>query len=294
MPQSLKQKLGPVRRLTALPTCSMLTLTVILSIAFAGVSIAQEDDGETKVDTKTPVLFSDGFESCNMDAWPDTFPTPIPALGPDFWLRSDVGVTSNNGFVSEWADLCGPNNNNPAFMTVPSRQPQIVDNALNGFPVLRFDGAQSLRLDTQVGAETFTVFVVGKNNNPSEGFGMILGPVGTGENTQLRWESGTEILIVSIDSNLAATTSTIGDTRVYHAFSVRFDGSTLNVYRDGNFVSAHAITTTGPWRVDQIGAWFSTFFLEGELAEIMVYHRPLSDLEHDATSLYLKRKYGLP
>lgn len=55
---------------------------------------------------------------------------------------------------------------------------------------------------------------------------------------------------------------------------VRYDGSTLTVHRDHDLISTHSVRTTGPWDLLQIGAWYSTFFMRGDLSEIMVYDAP--------------------
>ncbi|WP_412543332.1 LamG-like jellyroll fold domain-containing protein [Longispora sp. K20-0274] len=223
-------------------------------------------------------------------------PTPAqaagaPAGGSLVWLRADVGVTVNGTNVTSWNDQSGNGRN--AIMTTPTRQPHLVQGQLNGNPVLRFDGAQSLYFPSPVNPYTFSVFVVGKNSK-SSGFSMILGPGGNYPNNQLRWENSTQALFVGTGNNMPVVTSTIGNTMVPHELSATYDGSTMRVYRDGAFVSSHSFTTNSGWTLASIGAWYSSYFMVGDLAEVLVYPTALGDGDRMATDSYLRTKYALP
>lgn len=122
---------------------------------------------------------------------------------------------------------------------------------------------------------------------------MILGPGGNNPNNQMRWENGTQVLFVGTGNNLPSTTSTIGNTRIYHELSVRYDGSMMRVYRNGILISSHSFTTSGPWTLSQVAAYYSSIFLIGDLAEVLVYGTALSDADRGRTDSYLKTKYAL-
>ncbi|GHJ43702.1 peptidase M4 [Catellatospora sp. TT07R-123] len=213
-----------------------------------------------------------------------------PTAGSLVWLRADAGVTSSAGKVSNWADQSGTGHH--ASMTVAARQPSLVSSVVNGKPVIRFGGSQSLSLVT-INPTAFTVFVVGKNSNPAESYSMILGPGGNNANNQLRWESGTKSLVYG-SNGLGTTTSTIGNTRVFHDLVIRYDGSTLKVYRDGTLYSSTAVAASGGWSINQIGAYYSSSFMLGDLAELLVYPSALSDTDRTTNQNYLKSKYALP
>jgi len=215
-----------------------------------------------------------------------------PASSPLLWLRADAGVQSTSSKVYQWDDQSG--NGKHATMTVDARKPTLVSGALNGLPVIRFGGAQSLNLLNPASPTAFTVFIVGKNSKATETFSMILGPGGSFPNNQLRWENGSQALFVGTGNNLPVITSTIGNTRVYHVLSARYDGSVLKVYRNGNPLSSHSFTTSGPWTLSNVGAWYSTYFMTGDLAEVLIYSRALTETERSQTNTYLGTKYGLP
>jgi hypothetical protein len=212
--------------------------------------------------------------------------------GAHLWLKADAGVVSSSGKVSQWLDQSGNGRN--ASMATASRQPSFVSGALNGKPVLRFNGAQSMYLDTFASPTTFTVFIVGKNSNPSESFSMILGPGGNAPNNQMRWEGGSRALFVGTGNNLPVITSSIGNTRVFHALSTRYDGGTMTVYRDGNATSSHSFSTSGPWTLASVGSYYSSYYMQGDLAEVLIYARALSEAERGSVNSYLRSKYNLP
>ncbi|MEV6521079.1 LamG-like jellyroll fold domain-containing protein [Longispora sp. NPDC051575] len=214
-----------------------------------------------------------------------------PAAGSIAWLRADAGVTVNGSSVSNWADQSGGGHH--AVMATPARQPQLVQNAVNGQPALRFNGAQSMYFPSPVNPFTFSVFVVGKNSK-SSGYSMILGPGGNYPNNQMRWENSNQALFVGLGNNMPVCTSTIGNNKVYHALSARYDGNTMRVYRDGVLKSSHTFSTNTGWTLVSIGSWFSSYFMVGDLAEVIVYQSALSDADRTATDNYLRTKYALP
>ena len=216
----------------------------------------------------------------------------IPGAGLHLWLRADTGIVLASGSqIARWLDQSGNGRN--ASMATVTRQPSLVGGAINGRPVVRFFGAQSLALEVNSTPTRFSAFVVGKNSMPSESFSMILGAGGSTPNHQLRWENGSQALFVTNNAGTVIT-SPIGNTRVYHALSTRYDGATITFYRDGNAMSSSAYTTSVPWTIAQVGAWFSSNFLVGDLAEVIIYDRALSETERASVNAYLRSKYNLP
>ncbi len=214
-----------------------------------------------------------------------------PTAGLKVWLRADAGVTSSAGKVSAWADQSG--NGNHVSMATASRQPALVSSALNAKPVLRFSGAQSLAFAAFPSFARYTVLAVGKNAKTSETYSMILGPGGSSPNHQWRWENGSQVLFVGPGSP-SVITATIGDTRVYHSLGLRFNGSALTTYRNATAFSTTAYSTSAAWTIAQLGAYYSSSFMTGDLAELLIYDAALSDADLGAATSYLHSKYALP
>lgn len=221
----------------------------------------------------------------------DTGNGTIPTSDLHLWLRADRGVTAPGDQVSQWLDQSGSGRN--ASMPTAARQPVLVPNAIGGLPVVRFGGAQSMTLDVVVQPMTFSIFVVGKNSTADESFSMILGPAGSSPNNQLRWENGTDALFVGTGNDLPQVAVTIGDTRVYHELSAVYDGSMMTVYRNGDPVASRSFTTSGPWTLASVGSWYSTYFMQGDLAELIIYARPLSGAERMSVDSYLLGRYPI-
>jgi hypothetical protein len=174
-------------------------------------------------------------------------------------------------------------------MATASRQPFLVSNALGGQPALEFDGAQSLALSQLLQLPQATVFVVARNNRLDDQFSMILGPGGSSPNHQLRFEDGSNVLLVTPD----VFTAPVGNTRAFMALAVRYDGTTWSIFRDGALEGTHA-SASGTWELMQVGAYYSQEFMVGNIAEVMAYDRPLTEAERGAVNDYLRGKYGLP
>jgi len=215
----------------------------------------------------------------------------LPASGSLLWLRADHGVAHSDGQVTTWLDQSG--HGLDGIMDVPSREPAFVPSGWNGLPVIRFNGAQSLYLRETIAPSNFTVFVAGRNRNSSEAHGIFLGPGGDTPNNQLRWENGSSVLIVGLGNDLPQTVFAFGDTRAFHVLAARYDGSDLTVSRNGTQVGRAHFVTTGPWQIRQVGGWFSSDFMVGDLAEILVYERALSEADAELTHSYLLQKYGI-
>jgi hypothetical protein len=54
------------------------------------------------------------------------------------WYKSHSGVTVVNGTIPKWDDVFGGND---LLQATTSKQPILVDNQLNGYPAVRFDGS---------------------------------------------------------------------------------------------------------------------------------------------------------
>jgi hypothetical protein len=217
--------------------------------------------------------------------------SPAPVPGCLTWLRADAGVTITSGKVSSWTDQAGADQN--GLQGTATYQPTLVAGALNGKPVVRFNGS-GMYFSSPVSPTSFSIFVVGKNSKPTESYSMILGPGGNNPNNQIRWENGTQALFVGTGNGLPTITSTIGNTRVYHALSATYNGSTMRIFRDGNLISTHTFTTSGPFTLSTIGSYYSSSFLNGDIAEILVYPSALSEADRGTVNSYLRGKYALP
>lgn len=260
-------------------------------LSMSGSTVGPSDSTVGPSDSTTALSVTtqgpDGSDSSSTAGPPEP---PLPAT-PILWLRADAGVLTDGDDVMLWEDQSDAGNHASA---PAESSPQLVEAALNGLPVIRFSGGQWLWLQEPLALEPWTVFIVAKSNHPGSGFHMLLGSGGSQENTQIRFESPTELLIVGPGNGTPVVTSDIGDATIPHRLTIAYDRALWRVWRDGALASSTPASTTGTMDLSTIGAWFSQHPLIGDVAELIVYPVVLTDDERVTVETYLQVKYALP
>ncbi len=222
--------------------------------------------------------------------------------GLQLWLKADAGVTAAAGKVSAWADQSGKGNN--ASQPATDMSPELVNDAGNGKPALRFDGADDFLevadSDSVSIAGDITTFYVVK----FEDFATY----------RAVWAK-TQVNQPAPNDWYALPGS--GIPRAY-----RGDGTGLNEYADGgkamparSFVIAGygvagttlthyygaAPTGSGDILTNIPGDAGTSLFIgtrddrvtlmKGDIAEILIYNRALTDAERVTVVSYLGKKY---
>ena len=225
--------------------------------------------------------------------------SPISLYTPNVWLdASDTGsLNTSNTNVIKWYDKTG--NNNHATQSTSASQPTYVTNVVNSKPVLRFDGANDcLSFATQLfaGSGARTIIAVIKRNNANsapiyadntggaQAFGFDSDTVWYTANsgqgfTDLASSSAFRVVMVSIDTGQPISKFTINSKGVNLRSGDSF-GAALNTSSSGT--SSIGRTTSG----------FS--FLNGDIAEILMYQRKLKPWEIDKITRYYRTKYKIP
>lgn len=186
------------------------------------------------------------------------------------------------------------NQGNNAFRHVNENiGPELVENAINGHPVLRFNEDARL-FYPNLFLNDFTIFEVGKNNSDDEDFYMILGPaIGSGFNQQVRYEGSEELLLVGPGHGNDVGHYPVGNNKVYHSLTMDGEGSDWSVYPDGDFKGTEVMNGQNSWQIGSIGAWFGQHHLDGDVAELIIFDRSLEDDEREAVQCYLDQRYML-
>ncbi len=232
------------------------------------------------------------------------------------WLAADAGVaTGGGGEVTDWADQ-SPNLNDAAQRT-PGEEPLLVTNAINGKPVLRFDGADDyLEIPNAASLQPlsgdWTVFFVGQRRPGSRGdFPQIIG--------SRPWVAG-------LDKGWSVSMDGAGLVASHYA-----DGSTGHDVPQVRATSALSLSSAQVWQVEENRAAARTKFFTGgvmdrsattampsgsidqadpirigreiggsntrrasmDLAEVLVYGSALGDADRESVTVYLSSKYGL-
>lgn len=289
------------------------TFTVTFNPSSAGtrsttVNIANNDPDETPYTFKIQGVGTIGGYS----------PTDIANLKVWFDADDSASITTSTG-VSQWNDKSGNGHN--ASQGTGTEQPALISNALNGRSVLRFDGsndrlvASSMQLFTNSTAPVTTFVVFQSDNVTGQKFLLNHGNV-AGNTFELGYATGLNAsgnFGLHRGSSQAAVTpgGTIANSTWYYFTTVvKSSGSTpANVafYRFGNALSAandsNGWLSSGSYRTEstsldigyrndnQTGS-FSAFH-DGDIAEIIVYQRELSDTERQHIEYYLATKWAL-
>ena len=205
----------------------------------------------------------------------------LPQNGMALWVKADAGVTvDESGIVSAWADQSDKQNH--LVQTTTTQRPVRVDDGLNGLPVLHFDGTSDfLKFTTRLTAIR-TVFWVAKDSATTSSTPYLLGDVASGT-TQFAGGTGAP---GSIWSASASASVTGGQTFLN---GVAVNGMTTPRPQSMSVIS---LVTTGNVASDAFGTYRGAGnFWWGDLAEMIIYERAVTDSERTQIEAYLAQKY---
>jgi len=228
--------------------------------------------------------------------------------GLAFWVRADTGVTTNaSGNVTEWADQSGRANH---AVAADAAAPQFVasEAELNSHPTLRFNGTSQLmtvanRILTN-GIEGCTVIAMSKATKIEDS--TIVGIRTGGGNALLQLDTDNTGKPRFIVRNSAGTTANaVGPqarTNIWGMYAGRLHKGSGTVWTNRLYFSSpvsEAVATadfganTDLTSGDQYIGGLSFAFWQGDIAEVMVYERVLSEAELAGVLEYLTARYTL-
>jgi hypothetical protein len=245
-----------------------------------------------------------GYDDLTVTVLPRTDPD-VPQKQLAMWLKADaITGLADGAALGKWVDSSG--NDLDPFQKDASKRPVWKANAVNGRPAVRFDGSDDLlRTDHYRGllfsfhqASVFAVFrtsgapataSIVSHDWPSFGTssqGALAYTTAYDKNGRTRWEG-----ISSRSSAVAADRWTVGamvrrgsragETRLYVNGRQNDTGAAIGYH---NINSDFGLIGCGR---SMRGLW------KGDIAEIIIYGRALSDKEKGAVEAYLGRKYGI-
>jgi hypothetical protein len=218
------------------------------------------------------------------------------------WLAADSGITTDaQGQVIKIADRTG---NFTLATTAGNPGPTLVPKVLNGLPILRFDGKQSLYSPYNFGAaldHAMTFIIVAMTNGaPYEEFSLYLGKnASQGYNRAMAVLNGNELfdgqwvgcqgepavkqvfVMTGTSINASLTQATFYRNRKQIMTSSLLPASTATFQEVSDGVTLGAAPV-------QLYGW------NGDIAEELVYDRQLSAAEMQNLWVALSAKYALP
>jgi hypothetical protein len=240
-------------------------------------------------------------------------PVAVTASGPmtsmsvtnglQLWLKADAGVTAGaGGAVTSWADQSGHANN--AAQSDPTLAPSLVSNSVNSQPVVRFDGTTRYLEFAGTGLtllnDVSSFFVVKPDDFAT--FRGVWGQTTGGKPAPNDYylTSGSGVPVFNRGDGSAV--SGVNGARAVPAGNyavLGFDavGTNVNHYWNGALNGTGTITTAtadGGTPV-RLGSRDDTVTqMKGDIAEVLIYNRGLSDGERSTIASYLAAKYTIP
>lgn len=224
-----------------------------------------------------------------------------PASGANLWLRaSSLSGLLDGDLVPSWSDDSGSGLH--VGQPNPLTQPKYYSNAINGQPVVRFDGDDFLFRDSVLGSQLssatdVSVFVIMKQLG-TDSFSSSVG-WGSGSNRLvLHTTWGDSIFFQHGDPGGALVTGEpSGWDDAFHQVEFLRSGSAGEIHVDGGAVHSGTFGSsmiTGESHRLHIGDDQFSNFLTGDIAEVLIYDRALTPAELENTRNYLYATYALP
>ncbi len=200
------------------------------------------------------------------------------------WNISDVNGASVAGdTIGAWKDKSGHNRH--AIQTVAASRPTKTGSQ-NTLPVVNFDGINDTLVTPLQDSDTQTIFWIAKTTGPSD-YSLLLSYNGSTGNRAISVGNGGIWKWYGPNVNSTQSASS------YAVMSAVVSGSNkIDLYQTGSFAG-----TANP--TDQLGfspnnlsiASTGTYPYKGEIAEIIVYNRVLSNYDRMAIEKYLDNKW---
>ena len=230
------------------------------------------------------------------------------ADGLAVWLRASSGITAANGeYVFSWED--GSGNERDAVWTLADLidfnefPPLFVASnpSVGGEPTVRFQNQNALAIDLSwLAGSDYTIFVVnGRDRIGVANFYIAGATFANDNNLVLGYEEPNRLRLSHFVNDLDAFVEPYLGVPVWSLDSFRFDQSSgRDIFHNGAHVASDANLTSLASNFGSTLGHFRTygplFWFQGELAEVVIYDRALTDAERLRVESELAARYGFP
>jgi hypothetical protein len=202
------------------------------------------------------------------------------------WVSADQGVVTNTSDdVIRWQDLSG--NENHYNITVGSGA-KLQASSMNGEPAVRFNNSAIMNSPNFV-TSPYTMFVVGKMNGGSSRRLVSSGSI----NWLIGWYGGNHEVMYAGASWVQAPWAPPGNLTDSKLYSTTSSGSLTSFYRNGSLVATSVLALPAPGIISLGGSTIYPEQSNGDVAEVLVYNKVLSDGERQEVENYLNKKYAV-
>ena len=239
---------------------------------------------------------------------------PSTISNMNIWLMADSNTTTNSGILNSWQ----PINTTSAFtQSITNACPTLVNNVINGKPVIRFDGiANYMDYQSEIDLQDFSIFAVFKSKlktTPSNSSRQTLisnaqdnspncpvwmGPVSSSMINEtmsfMSYNTYPDLKASYITSDIDSTFQLLNANLNVDIFTLWINNNTptINSHTNGGLNSSINRSLD---KLKRIGAYVGpSDFFNGDIAEIIIYNKSLSSNEQSEVLSYLRNKYVGP
>lgn len=211
--------------------------------------------------------------------------SPASLSGLQMWLKAEAIAGLNDGDpVAQWNDQSGHNNH--ATQAVLAMRPAYKVNMVNGKPAVRFDAVDDwLVFGTQI-LTGMTIFAVARHLDQTS---CLVGNAVSGLDFLLI-DTGPLLTLVPSFSPAVAVVAAINSWQLYGGW---IDG--VNIQASVNLTNSGLVANANSITLNTVGAYAlnSTWLMNGEIAEVILYDRACSLAERTQIQNYFNQKYAL-
>ena len=234
--------------------------------------------------------------------------SPDTVAGLVVWLKADGSGLSNGQRVATWNDVSGRGNH--AAQPTSNRRPTYVANVVNGLPAIRFNRSQNhfLQLPTESfsGMEdltNFTLLAVARwNGAATSGLFGTFGGSGNDGNSHFEITTTGGQLRLRVAANGGLQVANAVSSGNWHLFGATMHTATDNpqarLFLNGNALGSSPGDPGDAFlanyeRVMVGSSYDQNRAFDGDIAELVIYNRPLDAAALVAVQAHLNVKYGL-
>lgn len=226
-------------------------------------------------------------------------PGQLSGLSAWYDFTNSMFLTLSSSAITQALDRSG-NGNNTAVQGNATFRPTYTLNRINGLPDAVFDGGDNLLLSSSLFGITNgsnTIFAVAKRSIESSAANVVTSAVqiGVTRTLQVTYSATTGSAIYRNNATNSDVTFTGATNTNYQVLVGHHSGVTQGInVNSGTEITNNSGANTNITNGWQIGASNGGTFLTGDIAEMLIYNRSLSQAEISQITQYFYNKYNLP